>query len=96
MTIAKVDSYASVAARERDAPRGLANTLAIFVARAEGARVWDVNGKEYLDFTSGIGVLNTGRRHPHIVRAVQEQLGHCGRTGRCLAISTQPVSLTLS
>jgi 4-aminobutyrate aminotransferase/(S)-3-amino-2-methylpropionate transaminase len=74
MTTTKADSYASVAARERYIPRGLANTHAIFVARAEGTRVWDVNGTEYLDFTSGIGVLNTGHRHPHVVRAVREQL----------------------
>jgi len=74
MTIAKADPYASVAARERYIPRGLANTHAIFVARAEGTRVWDVGGKEYLDFTSGIGVLNTGHRHPRVVRAVHEQI----------------------
>ena len=74
MTMTNADSYASVAARERHVPRGLANTHAIFVDRAEGTRVWDVDGKEYLDFTSGIGVLNTGHRHPHVVRAVQEQL----------------------
>ena len=75
MTIAKTtEGFASVAARERYIPRGLANTHSIFVARAEGARVWDVQGAEYLDFTSGIGVLNTGHRHPHVVRAVHEQL----------------------
>jgi 4-aminobutyrate aminotransferase/(S)-3-amino-2-methylpropionate transaminase len=74
MTTTKADSYASIAARERHVPRGLANTHAIFVDRAEGTRVWDVDGKEYLDFTSGIGVLNTGHRHPHVVRAVREQL----------------------
>ena len=45
MTITKADSYASVAARDRYVPRGLANTHAIFVARAEGTRVWDVNGR---------------------------------------------------
>jgi 4-aminobutyrate aminotransferase/(S)-3-amino-2-methylpropionate transaminase len=74
MTIATTDSYKSVAARQRHVPRGLANTHAIFVERAEGTRVWDVDGKQYLDFTSGIGVLNTGHRHPHVVRAVQHQL----------------------
>jgi 4-aminobutyrate aminotransferase/(S)-3-amino-2-methylpropionate transaminase len=74
MTITHADSYASVAARERHVPRGLANTHSIFVARAEGTRVWDVDGKEYLDFTSGIGVLNTGHRHPRVVRAVHEQV----------------------
>jgi 4-aminobutyrate aminotransferase / (S)-3-amino-2-methylpropionate transaminase / 5-aminovalerate transaminase len=80
MTITKADSYASVAARERYVPRGLANTHPIFVDRAEGTRVWDIDGKEYLDFTSGIGVLNTGHRHPHIVRAVQDQLGRLMHT----------------
>jgi len=74
MTIAKADTYASTAARDRYVPRGLANTHAIFVARAEGTHVWDVDGKEYLDFTSGIGVLNTGHRHPRVVRAVHEQV----------------------
>jgi 4-aminobutyrate aminotransferase/(S)-3-amino-2-methylpropionate transaminase len=64
----------TVADRERYIPRGLANTHPIFVARAEGTRVWDVDGKEYLDFTSGIGVLNTGHRHPRVVQAVQAQL----------------------
>jgi 4-aminobutyrate aminotransferase / (S)-3-amino-2-methylpropionate transaminase / 5-aminovalerate transaminase len=73
-TVLDADSYATVAARARYVPRGLANTHAMFVARAEGTRVWDVNGKEYLDFTSGIGVLNTGHRHPQVVRAVHEQL----------------------
>ena len=74
MTITNAESYASVAAREHYVPRGLANTHSIFVARAEGTRVWDVDGKEYLDFTSGIGVLNTGHRHPRVVRAVHEQV----------------------
>ena len=74
MTMTNADSYASIAARERHVPRGLANTHAIFVDRAEGTRVWDIDGKEYLDFTSGIGVLNTGHRHPAVVRAVRNQL----------------------
>ena len=74
MTTAKARTYATVAARERYVPRGLAHTHSIFVDRAEGTRVWDVDGKEYLDFTSGIGVLNTGHRHPRVVRAVREQL----------------------
>ena len=74
MTMIKADGYASVAARGRYVPRGLANTHSIFAARAEGTRLWDVDGKEYLDFTSGIGVLNTGHRHPLVVRAVRDQL----------------------
>ncbi len=74
MTTAKPHTYDSVAARDQYIPRGLANTHSIFVARAEGTRVWDVEGREYLDFTSGIGVLNLGHRHPRVVSAVRDQL----------------------
>src|SRR5437879_7877620 len=74
MTIAKSETFQSVEARERFIPRAIANTHLIFVVRAEGVRVWDAGGKEYLDFSSGISVLNVGHRHPRIVRAVQEQL----------------------
>ena len=56
-------------------PRGLAIAHpSIVFARAEGARVWDVDGREYLDFASGIGVLNVGHRHPRVVSAITEQL----------------------
>jgi 4-aminobutyrate aminotransferase/(S)-3-amino-2-methylpropionate transaminase len=43
------------------------------LARGLGALVWDVDGREYVDFSSGIGVLNVGHCHPAVVRAVQEQ-----------------------
>lgn len=41
--------------------------------RGEGAYVWDTDGIRYLDFTSGIGVTNTGHCHPRVVQAIQEQ-----------------------
>jgi 4-aminobutyrate aminotransferase/(S)-3-amino-2-methylpropionate transaminase len=44
------------------------------VARAEGVRVWDEDGREYLDFACGIGVQNVGHRHPRVVAAVTDQL----------------------
>jgi 4-aminobutyrate aminotransferase/(S)-3-amino-2-methylpropionate transaminase len=66
---------AALMARRRAAlPSGLGQALEIFVDRAEGAEVWDVEGKRYLDFAGGIAVLNTGHRHPRLVAAVQEQL----------------------
>lgn len=43
--------------------------------RAEGAYIWDVDGTRYLDFTSGIGVTNTGHCHPRVVEAAREQAG---------------------
>lgn len=38
-----------------------------------GVYLYDVDGKKYLDFTSGIGVTNTGHAHPNVVKAVQAQ-----------------------
>lgn len=43
--------------------------------RAEGAYLYDANGNSFLDFTSGIGVTNTGHCHPRVVQAIQEQAG---------------------
>jgi 4-aminobutyrate aminotransferase len=47
----------------------------IVVERAEGCYLYDAEGTTYLDFTSGIGVTNTGHCHPKVVRAIQEQAG---------------------
>ncbi|MGC9318547.1 MAG: aspartate aminotransferase family protein [Armatimonadota bacterium] len=41
---------------------------------AEGARVWDVDGNEYIDWTSGVLVTNVGHCHPHHVEAIQRQV----------------------
>jgi 4-aminobutyrate aminotransferase/(S)-3-amino-2-methylpropionate transaminase len=66
---------AALMARRRAAlPSGLGQAHEIFVDRAEGAEVWDVEGKRYVDFAGGIAVLNTGHRHPKLVAAVQAQL----------------------
>jgi 4-aminobutyrate aminotransferase len=45
-----------------------------FVARAENAELWDVEGRRYVDFAGGIAVLNTGHRHPRVVAAMKAQL----------------------
>ena len=66
---------AALMARRRAAlPSGLGQAHEIFVDRAEGAEVWDVEGRRYIDFAGGIAVLNTGHRHPKLVAAVQAQL----------------------
>jgi 4-aminobutyrate aminotransferase/(S)-3-amino-2-methylpropionate transaminase len=61
--------------RQEAVPRGPFNVGPVFVERAEGALLWDVEGKRYIDFCGGIGVANVGHCHPSIVRAVQEQAG---------------------
>ena len=45
----------------------------VVLVRGQGTRVWDANGKEYLDFTAGWAVTNLGHCHPAMVEAIQEQ-----------------------
>ncbi len=45
----------------------------IALAKGLGARVWDLEGKEYLDFVAGIAVNNVGHCHPQVVQAIQKQ-----------------------
>jgi len=52
----------------------------IVPVRGEGCRLWDADGKEYLDFLAGVAVNNLGHCHPKVVKAIQEQaatLIHC-------------------
>jgi len=55
-------------------PRGVGVLESFYAARAENAELWDIEGRRYIDFGSGIGVLNTGHRHPRIVAAIKAQL----------------------
>ena len=45
----------------------------IILVRGKGTRVWDMDGKEYLDFLSGLAVCNLGHCHPKVVKAIQDQ-----------------------
>ncbi len=47
----------------------------IVLVSGEGCWVWDIEGKKYLDFITGIAVTNLGHRHPAIVKAIEEQSG---------------------
>ena len=52
----------------------------IVLEKGKGPRVFGVDGTQYYDFTSGIGVHNVGHCHPEVIKAVQAQvetLGHC-------------------
>jgi acetylornithine/N-succinyldiaminopimelate aminotransferase len=45
----------------------------IVLVRGKGSRVWDMDGREYLDFVSGLAVCNLGHCHPRVVKAIQDQ-----------------------
>ncbi|SEN26582.1 acetylornithine transaminase [Nonomuraea pusilla] len=52
----------------------------VALARGEGTRVWDVDGKEYLDFIAGIAVSSLGHAHPALVEAVSRQVATLAHT----------------
>ena len=54
--------------------RGVGNATQLFAVRAENAEIWDADGKRYIDFAGGIGVMNTGHRHPKVMARIQKQL----------------------
>jgi 4-aminobutyrate aminotransferase len=65
---------AALKARRDDAlPVGLPSKSGVYVAKAQNAELWDVEGKRYIDFIGGIGVLNAGHRHPKVVAAIKKQ-----------------------
>ena len=53
-------------------PAGV-GTRGIYVAKAENAELWDVDGRRFIDFAAGIAVVNTGHRHPRVMEAVAQQ-----------------------
>ena len=63
-----------MARRNAAIPRGVGHSHQIFIAKADNAEIWDVEGRRFIDFAGGIAVLNTGHRNPAIVEAVKAQL----------------------
>lgn len=60
--------------RQNATPRGIGVMCGFYAERAENATLWDVEGREVIDFAAGIAVLNTGHRHPRLVEAIEQQL----------------------
>lgn len=54
-------------------PRVVGRYSPVVAERGEGVYVYDLDGNQYLDFTSGIAVVNTGHSHPRVVKAIQDQ-----------------------
>ena len=63
-----------LARRSAAVARGVATAFPVFAGKAEGAEIWDVEGRRYIDFAAGIAVLNTGHRHPKVIAAAKQQL----------------------
>ncbi|OFD02787.1 putative 4-aminobutyrate aminotransferase GabT [Bacillus thuringiensis] len=68
-------SYSKVLQKryEEAVPTGIYHLTPLYVKKASGAIITDVDGNQFIDFAGGIGMQNVGHCHPKVVRAVQEQ-----------------------
>ncbi|MEM8588882.1 MAG: aspartate aminotransferase family protein [Pseudomonadota bacterium] len=57
--------------------------------RGEGAYLFDIDGRRYLDFASGIAVTSLGHGHPHLVAALQDQIAKLWHTSNIVRIAGQ-------
>lgn len=69
-----VSNAAWQARKDAAMARGESNAAPIYIERAKGSEMWDVEGKRYVDFGAGIAVCNTGHMHPKVHAAVTAQL----------------------
>jgi len=60
--------------RAKAVSRGIGMGAPVIAARAENSEIWDIEGNRYIDFGGGIAVVNTGHRHPLVMKRVYEQL----------------------
>ena len=80
--------------KEKAIARGEGNAYQVYVKRAKNAELWDVEGKRYIDFGSGIAVVNTGHCHPKITSAVNAQVESFSHT--CLMVTPYESAVTLA
>jgi 4-aminobutyrate aminotransferase/(S)-3-amino-2-methylpropionate transaminase len=73
---------------------GVASVTGIYIESGKGAMVRDVEGKEYIDFGGGIGVMNVGHSHPRVVAAIKAQAEKFTHT--CFMVSPYELAVKLA
>ncbi|RSN76892.1 aspartate aminotransferase family protein [Candidatus Methanodesulfokora washburnensis] len=76
LTNKKIDKSLEIVAKDK---KYLARAIGLkyfplVVARADGSKVWDMDGNEYIDFLTSAAVYNVGHRNPRVVKAIKEQV----------------------
>ena len=80
---------AELQARWDAALMGNYGTPPLVLARGEGARVWDVDGREYVDLVGGIAVNAVGHAHPFVTSVISSQLATLGHISNFFTSPTQ-------
>ena len=77
--------FDDIAALDADHVMGTYARAPVAFVRGEGSRLWDSEGREYLDFLSGIAVTSLGHAHPAVVDAVTTQVARIAHTSNLYA-----------
>ncbi len=76
---------------DREYVMGTYARVPVVFVRGEGARLWDSEGREYLDFLAGIAVCGVGHAHPRVARAIAEQASRLMHVSNLFYNQLQPV-----
>lgn len=74
--------------------RGQGNIASVYIESAKNAELWDVEGRRYIDFGTGIAVCNTGHLHPKVKASVQNQLDKFSHT--CVMVTPYDSAVCLA
>ena len=74
--------------------RGQGNMAPVYIDRAVNAELWDVEGRRYVDFGTGIAVCSTGHSNPKVVAAVKQQLSRFSHT--CVMVTPYDSAVELA
>ena len=74
--------------------RGQGNIAPVYIERGKNAELWDVEGKRYIDFGTGIAVCNTGHSNPKVVDAVKDQIERFSHT--CVMVTPYDSAVRLA
>ena len=75
-------------------PQGQGSVTPYYVERAKGAVIYDIEGREFIDFAGGIGVMNVGHSHPRVVEAIKDQAERFTHT--CFMVVPYPALVELA
>ena len=82
------------ARKEAAVARGQGNIAPVYIERALNAEMWDVEGRRYIDFGTGIAVCNTGHSNPKVVAAVKDQVDRFSHT--CVMVTPYATAVRLA
>ncbi|MEE4166269.1 MAG: aminotransferase class III-fold pyridoxal phosphate-dependent enzyme, partial [Desulfocapsaceae bacterium] len=74
--------------------KGIGSATPCYISHGSGAALFDVEGKEYIDFAGGIAVMNVGHSHPKVVKAIKDQAEKFTHT--CFMVSPYESSVILA